>query len=356
MVRLRTNAPALRVKPMVSLWADNKRSSRSHRATGATGAFVVDICLHLGAHRTGSTGFQVMLNGQRPALRRAGLAYWGPERTRGGLLAGLVKNPHHLSTRDTQLGQRSCGRLRMEFTRLEHAGVQQLILSEENLIGTMAQNLEAVRLYGQLSGRLERVSPAFEGRGLRIGIAIRAYDLHWASQLAFRVKAGAALPSAADLDRLATQPRRWHDVIADIGDVFPMAQLVVWPFEGWVANPAPLVAALAGRPVALGPMAKPYKSNASAPAAALAKIAAERGDLDGALRLATARHGARYMPFDSEQIWKLQEDYRADIAWLKAGAGPRVTYLDPTEDTFCGADMTEGSHHDREERSVGSAR
>ena len=357
MVRLRTNVPALRVKPIVSLWAHKDCSSQSQRATGVTGAFVVEICVHLGAHRTGSTGLQMLLNGQRPALRRAGIAYWGPERTRGGLLAGLVKNPQQLSARDTQLGLRSCGRLRMEFARLEQSGVRQLIVSEENLIGTMAQNLEAVRLYGQVADRLARVTPAFEGRSLRIGFAIRAYDLHWASQMAFRVKAGAVLPSAADLDRLVTQPRRWRDVIADIGGIFPDAELVIWPFEGWVANPAPLIGAFVGRDVALGPMAKPHKSNASATATELAEIATERGDLDGAERLATAGQGARYMPFDAEQAWKLQEDYRADITWLKAGADtPRVTYLDPTEGTFGGADMTEGSHHDGQEKSVGSAR
>lgn len=356
MAHLRTNAPAVRVKPMVSLWAHKDCSSRSHRATGVTGAFVVEICLHLGAHRTGSTGLQVLLNSQRSALRRAGISYWGPERTRGGLLAGLVKNPMHLSVRDTRLGARSCGRLRMEFERLEHAGIQRHIVSEENLIGTMAQNLEAVRLYGQIADRLTRVAPAFDGRSLRIGLAIRAYDLHWASQLAFRVKAGAALPSVADLDRLVTQPRRWRNVITEIGNTFRDAQIVIWPFEGWIANPTPLIAALVGGPVALAPMAKPHKSNASASAVELAQIAAERGDLDSAIRLATAGQGARYMPFDTEQVWKLQEDYRADIAWLKAGAGARVTYLNPTEDTFGGAEMTEGSHHDREERSVGSAR
>lgn len=316
----------------------------------------MDICLHLGAHRTGSTGLQALFADQKPALRQAGVSYWGPERTRTGLLAGLVKNPQHLTARDMLLGQRSCGRLRMEFARLEQAGTQQLILSEENLIGTMVQNLADMRLYGQLADRLARVAPAFQGRALRIGLAIRAYDLHWASQLAFRVKAGAVLPSAADLERLVTQSRRWRDVITDIGHVFPKAEISVWTFEGWVANPAPLVAMLAGRPITLGPMAKPHKTNASATAAELADMAAERGDLDGALRLATAGTAGRYMPFGGLQASKLQNDYRADIAWLQAGAIPRMTYLYPTEGTFGGADMTEGSHHDEQERGVGSAR
>ncbi|EPX79855.1 hypothetical protein [Litoreibacter arenae] len=289
-------------------------------------------------------------------MRCASVAYWGLERTRGGLLAGLVKNPATLTPADRRLGERSCGRLRMEFARLEQEGARRLVLSEENLIGTMAQNLDAVRLYGQVGTRLARLAPAFEGRRVSIALAIRAYDLHWASQLAFRIKAGAMLPAADDLDRLVTQPRRWRDVIGDIEAAFPDAKIVVWPFEGWAANPAPLLGVLAGRDVALAPMAKIHKANASATAVELAKIAAERGDLDSAVRLASAGKGTRYMPFDAAQAWKLQEDYRADIAWLQADAGPRVTYLNPTEGTFGGSDMTEGSHHDGQEKGVASAR
>ncbi len=342
---------------MVSLWGDNDSSSRLHWVAGLLRACAVEICLHLGAHRTGTTGLQVLLNDQRPALRRSGVAFWGPHRTRSGLLAGLIKDPSTLTNRDAKLGQRSCGRLRMEASRMEQNGAQQLVISEENLIGTMAQNLGATRLYGQLSDRLARFAPAFEGRALRIGLAIRAYDVHWASQLAFRVKMGASLPSVADLDRLVTQPRRWRNVIADVEAIFPNAQIIVWPFESWVSNPRRLVTHFLGRDIAFGTMSKPHKSNASATAAELSEIAAERGDLDSALRLSTAGIGARYMPFDAAQAGKLQDDYLADIAWLEAGVNSsRVTYLDPTEGTFGGANMTEGSHHDQETRSVGSAR
>lgn len=345
------------VKRIVMLWGDNKCSDLLHRATGTLGACVVEILLHLGAHRTGTTGLQVLLNSQRPALKRAGVAYWGPERTRNGLLAGVVKDPTRLTDNDDRLAARSRGRLRMEFSRLEQSGVQQLVISEENLLGTMAQNLSATRLYDQAAARLLRIAPAFEGRPLRIGLSVRAYDMHWASQLAFRVKVGAALPSKDDLDRLVTQPRRWRNVIADVGTAFPQAEIKVWSFEGCVAMPAALITAFLGRHIPFGSMPKPHKSNASANATDLANLAAERGDLDGALRLASMGQGARYTPFDTDQKWKLHQDYRADIAWLEAGANdPRVTYLTPTEGTFGGGDMTEGSHYDRPEKSVGSAR
>ncbi|MEP3345563.1 MAG: hypothetical protein ABJN34_11985 [Litoreibacter sp.] len=319
----------------------------------------MEICLHLGAHRTGSTGLQVLLNSQRAELRRAGVAYWGPDKTRNGLLAGLIKDPSQVNGPGKALGERSCGRLRMEFARLEVEHRQQLVISEENLIGTMAQNLSAVRLYGQAADRLARVRPAFEGRKLRIGLAIRAYDLHWASQLAFRAEMGASLPSPAKLDRLVTQPRRWCDLIADIKTIFPNASIVVWPFEGWVSNPLPLVSGILGREIPLGALEKPHKSNASATATQLASIAAERGDIDTALRLASAGQGARYMPFNADQLLKLKQDYRADISWLKANAtgSAGMTYLDPTGGTFGEADMTEGSHHERRQtKSVGSTR
>lgn len=348
------------VKPLVNLWGDKQCHSQAHGALGIVVVIIVDICLHLGAHRTGSTGLQVLLNGQRAALRRAGTAYWGPARTRSGLLTGLVKNPNQLSAEDVRLGKRSCGRIQMELARLELEGRTQLVLSEENLIGTMAQNLEGVRLYGQIHGRLQRLVPAFEGHALRIGLSVRAYDMHWASQLAYRVKAGAVLPSCADMDRLVTQPRRWRNVIEDIVDVFPHAEVVVWPFEGWIGNQRRLVQALLGRSIGLGDVSKQEKSNASATADELAQLVADRGDLEGAAHLIACGKGARYMPFDADQRLKLQQDYHADLAWLDAEAEAssegRVTYLNPTEGTFGGIRMTEGSHHDGQERGVANTR
>ena len=43
-----------------------------------------------GAHRTGSTSFQQYLRAHRAGLEDLGIGFWGPWRTRTGLLDGIV--------------------------------------------------------------------------------------------------------------------------------------------------------------------------------------------------------------------------------------------------------------------------
>jgi len=168
----------------------------------------MDICLHLGAHRTGSTSLQVFMNANRKAFLKDRTTFWGPGRTRSGLFAGLIRDPRRLTPADRALGQRSLGRIRMEMSRAALNGNDRLVISEENILGTLSQNFGQCQLYPQAADRLARFAPAFGGQGLRIGLAIRSYDTHWASALAFGAKAGRALPNPQMLDRLTTQPRR----------------------------------------------------------------------------------------------------------------------------------------------------
>ena len=49
----------------------------------------MDVILHLGAHRTGSTSFQEYMT----RVQSGDVAYWGPKITRGGLLDGVHGSP-----------------------------------------------------------------------------------------------------------------------------------------------------------------------------------------------------------------------------------------------------------------------
>ena len=53
----------------------------------------MDVILHIGAHRTATTTFQHYMRGQSSELARAGIGFWGPWRTRGGLFSGVMPGP-----------------------------------------------------------------------------------------------------------------------------------------------------------------------------------------------------------------------------------------------------------------------
>jgi len=315
----------------------------------------MDICLHVGAHRTGTTGFQTLLESNRQGLTRAGIAFKGPKRTRSGLFAGLIKNPVGVTSAEVQLGLRSCGRINMETARLRRAGARAVILSEENMIGTMCENIASGSLYGQAGQRLERFAPAFEGTQPQIWLSTRSYDMHWASQLAFRIQVGALVPDSWTIAALAAQPRSWPDLVVSLKQALPNARIVVWRFEDWVGRPGALLDALMGRAIGL-PQAPSKPSNASDSARALAKLVEARGDTNGALHLEAHDQNRRYMPFSAGQQAQMQQNYRDDLSWLQAGAEGCATYLDPTEGTFGGRDMTRGSPDDRQEAGVARPR
>lgn len=308
----------------------------------------MDICLHLGAHRTGSTSLQIFFNENRKAFLRDDTTFWGPGRTRSGMFAGLIRDPNRLSPSDREIGTRSVGRIKIELARAEQNGLKRLVLSEENMQGTMMHNFTRSRLYSQVGKRLSRFAPAFEGRRMRIGLCVRSYDSYWASALAFRIKNGSALPSADQLDRLTTQPRRWRHVIEDISDVFPKAEIVVWSFEALGHRTDQQAQALTGCALPAKLRKSDGANNASLTAVEVGAVARERGQDDIADKL--EQQIGRYQPFDMGQLHKLRQDYVNDISWLLDGSDGLATYFDPTGDTSGGAQDARGRDHDQERR------
>ncbi|MEM9582570.1 MAG: hypothetical protein AAGA08_05580 [Pseudomonadota bacterium] len=308
----------------------------------------MDICLHLGAHRTASTSLQVFLNANRQSLARQHTSMWGPGRTRSGLFAGLVRDPNLLQAEDHEMAARSIGRIKVELQRVENNAMRRLLISEENMMGTMGHNFKRMRLYPQVAKRLARFAPAFEGYPLRVGLAIRSYDSYWASALAFRIKAGDDLPHEDLLDKLTTQPRRWRHVVQDIADVFPLAELVVWPFEAWSNQPQMQLSALTGRRGMARMKGGGATNNASLTACEVGEIARERGQTEVA-EVLESKIG-RYQPFGPDQIHKLRQDYATDIDWLINGSDGLATYYDPTGETSGGPLDARGSDYDEESR------
>ena len=313
----------------------------------------VDVILHIGAHRTGTTTFQQYLENNRDHLHEIGTQVWGPKRTRAGLFSGLVKKPTDISDATVRRGDRSNGLIRMEMDRLAQAGVKSLIVSEENMFGTMWNNLQTAQLYPETQARLDRFSAGFGFARKRIALSVRSYDKYWASVLAFMIKQGWRAPDTAFLDRLVTQPRRWRDVIRDVAAVFPAAELVVWPFEGFVGQSDNQLALINNGAVPAMMRGQRDWHNASPSCAKLRQIFLDRGNHAAAFAL--PNDYSRWQPFSDQHIAALRSQYDDDIAWLRRGADGMATYI---EGGSAGIHLRpvqpeRGHFHDQEARSVG---
>ena len=314
------------------------------------GVLVLDVTLHIGAHRTGTTSLQQLLGANAAALNSANAAYWGPNRTRSGLFSGFFKDPTMLTRDSLRRAKRSTGVIQINLQRLEAAGMGQLIVSEENMMGGICDNLVATSLYPFAADRLSSFRRAFAGRRLQIALTIRSYEAYWASALAFSIKRGFAAPETAHLDLLVTQPRRWQSVIEAIVDVFPEAEVSVMTFEGFAGYADRHLDLLLARPLRVDLRQKHHWHNASPSRDKLRKILADRGDDAAGIK----EGGGKWQPFDPHHIKTLREQYARDLKWLASDAPAAVTFYPHAPGAMREGERTKGrERHDRIERCVG---
>lgn len=251
------------------------------------------------------------------ALSQMRVGFWGPQRTRGGLLDGTQDTRPESKAR-----RRAPGRIALNLERAARAGTGALVISDENMLGRPCVNLAATALYPEAGQRLARLHGAFGGRITRVVLTIRAQDLYWASLLAHLVERGFAVPQRIALERISFDPRGWADVISDLACALGGVPLRVVAYEEFGGRPDALLSVMTGAARVPPPHPGGYWANRSLTAAALAAHLARRGE---AATLAAAPTG-RWMPFSDDAAWRLKERYADDLTWLAAGAEGLAQY------------------------------
>ncbi len=326
-----------------------KGRPRLSRPTGAAcnrcrGRFGMDIILHLGVHRTGTTSFQHYMRDSADTLAQGAIGFWGPMRTRKSVFPGLFPGPK--TARGRSLSRRAEGRVRILLELAKAGGTRQLVISDENMIGTPQQCMRQGALYPAIGDRMARLDAAFGGKVTRIVLSLRAQDLFWASLAAYTVGRGHGLPDATRLDRIAHSPRTWRDVITDLACAMPEAEIVVLPFERVAGQPNALLTA--GTGAAAPRPEKLHWLNKSPDLRTLRRLVAERGiDPDPVM----PEGEGRWQPFSRAQCAQLAESYADDMHWLIAGADGLAHLTEDTSRNRKGSslpagDMTKGHGHD----------
>jgi hypothetical protein len=222
-------------------------------------------------------------------------------------------------------------------------GVKQLIVSDENMMGTMRANLRVGELYGGVGERIARFAEAFQGHLTDIFLNIRSPEYYWASVFGLFAEHGRGTPHPGLLRRVAHTPRSWRDVVTDVSCAAGGARVHVLPFERFAGRPDAQLAHLIGRP-APGHAAQD-KRNTTLPLEQLRRVMSPS---EGSL----PEGEGRWMPFDDEQRAMLRETYADDLMWLESGAeGLAVLAEYPAhnkaEKHLPSPDKTRGRHHGR---------
>lgn len=299
------------------------------------GQRLMDVILHLGAHRTATTTFQHYVRDHVDDLERQDVGYWGPQRCRKSVFPGLFRSV--VGVRGRNVTRRAEGRIRMFSQQEQSRGVRQLVVSDENLLGTCAQNLRSERLYPAAGERTARVSAAFGGRLRRIVLSVRSPELYWASASALTVSRGHPVPSETRFAAIAQSRRTWRDVITDLACAAPGADIRVLLFEAYAGRPEVVLRAALDR---------------DAPQDTTRRWLNRSQDIP-ALRATLAHHGAdtsrlpdgvgRWQPFTEEQIAQLRETYADDLHWLTAGADGLATLTEDARLTRADTSLPTGA-------------
>ncbi len=308
------------------------------RALGVVGSHLgmrrMKTALHIGVHRTATTSFQHLLDRNEPYLAENGVAVWTPRNLRGGIFSGMVRPPHDTS----KACERSTTMIGLSLARLRRKSTRYLIVSEENMMGTIRVNMNAASLYPQATPRLARFAAAFGETCDQIVMSIRSYDSYWASCFAFAASVGMPADRCPDMNDAASDPRGWRDVIRDVAAQFPRVPLHVAVFEDAADSNQLLLAQLAQHSV----------------------DAQDLSPMPGRCNVSAAGTTPAFTP-KTRQL--LRDRYTADLDWLHGGADGIATLITPTHTTDMdriGADeltkvrqaATAGGHHGNEQRLV----
>lgn len=267
----------------------------------------MDVILHLGAHRTGSSSFQNYMT----RFGSDQVAFWGPRVTRGGLFDGV-----HGCGVGTRPRIRAKGRIAVQLARVAASGAKALVISDANMIGALRTNLRCATLYPDVGTRMARLCDAFGGRISRVSIQIRTLDSYWTSALAFGLMRGIAQPDAAFRARLVASDRRWRDVITELACAVPDVPIIVTAFEHHVQRPDQLADLLTG--CRMAPMPAQGIWTNRHPDARRVRACLDMLDIPNADALFDP--DGQWQPFSPTHRQTQRARTAADLAWLRAGA------------------------------------
>lgn len=305
----------------------------------------MDVILHAGAHRTGTTSFQNYLRAHQPALEAVQVGFWGPWRTPEGLLSDLVQPPSGLKA-----AVRARGRLQLKLAASARRNLSHLVVTDENMLGTPRRSLRCGTLYHDAGARMARLAHAF-GQPRCVVLQIRALDSWWGSVMAHLVPRGESVLDPDHIRAIARQPRGWRQVITDLACACPGAAILVTPYEALGDRPDALLRAMTGKRCLPAVRAGEFWLNRRPELPELRRTLLDRDENPDRL----PQGDRRWQPFTPAEVSALRESYSDDLFWLRAGADGLATLWQETQSARPGWNLAAGLQ-ERGRHNDGSAR
>ncbi len=270
-----------------------------------------DIIIHLGAHRTGTTLFQEYLYKNRSRAGANGFDLIGIDMTRRGMLDGLLRSGGNGPNGGSECAERNITKLAQLFSTARSSG-RRLILSEENIIGTMEENLQLQEMYPFVRERLSRFRAAFS-KADRFYITVRNPSDWWASCILYLIGKGTPAPRDHQIERISASQRGWRQIVEEIMMEYPSTPITFRDFSFKTDNPKRQLIMVSGWKFFEDTKKLSKRSNSRKSSEYLREILLTRGEREAAERI--LKNGIIF-PFNYRQKELLDQKYLRDLGWL----------------------------------------
>lgn len=226
----------------------------------------IAVSLHLGAHKTASTHLQKSIENNSKLLARNSIRYFGPKYLRHKDHAFL--DLFGLRSEGATTGNRS-GADQIEWLA---GDANQIVLSEENILGPVFNKLNPGVLYPQADLKIERFVEAISPHPVTIFLAIRE-PASWIASLYSQRVIGGEFRSFEDFVG-ENQPDRlkWSNLLGRLANIPGERRIFVWRKEDYPEVAAPVLRRMIGW--RLGPLIERVdgRVNPGLSAAAIAQL------------------------------------------------------------------------------------
>lgn len=283
------------------------------------------LFIHAGAHRTGTSSFQMFLAQNRDVLAAAGYDVAFPNRDGqpGSGLGLRLPQPRHGDARLARFKQS----VRAEIARVNpDPAARALILSEENLPGRMVHFFQG-QFYPAAEARMQVLAKALPPPEALL-LVIRDYAGLFVSAYRKRAEDNPVTPFAKDAAAMVAIPRGWPDIVTLLQRRLRPRRFVVVDYAARGSDPDLLARLLSNEPAGLVPPSA--RLNTSATDAALLALQARyaagqtmsRPDWQAVIAAhAVDRTDQGFARFTPDQAAALATRYEKDRARIAAMPG-----------------------------------
>jgi hypothetical protein len=205
------------------------------------------VAVHFGAHKTATTFLQDFLRSKKGELRKHGIGYVPLHVSRKAFFPALVRLTKESDPGRTEMIRANMRRQVLASVRANAADLpplRLLLLSDENLAGSLAGLWKTGKLYDEGITRLKLVSSLFPESEFSYFFCVRDYADFCVSSYC-EVLRHRKLGAFEDLmSQVTNEALRWPEFLARMSRELGAGSLSFWRFEDFLEHPAEVVEAL----------------------------------------------------------------------------------------------------------------